>query len=86
MIVFTFIAEIKNVIIMSTVGTLLIILIHTLAIIDASRHLKKRQGWLRMTLAIFPPLLGPMIYFLTRNSYERNASRKKFMDGKRRFT
>ncbi len=71
---------------MSTIGTLLIILIHILALIDASRHLKKRQGWLRMILAIFPPLVGPMIYFLTRNSYEKNVSRKKFMEGKRRYT
>jgi hypothetical protein len=71
---------------MSTIGTLIIILIHIPAIVDASRNLRKRQGWLRMTLAIFPPFIGPVIYFLTRNSYEKNVNRKNFMEGKRRFT
>lgn len=67
-------------------GTLLILLVHILAIFDAWRYLKKPQGWIRMLLAVFPPLIGPMIYFLTRNSYKKSVSRKKFMEGKRRYS
>ncbi|WP_096433278.1 hypothetical protein [Labilibaculum antarcticum] len=63
--------------------TLFILTLHLFAIVDALSHLKERNGGFRMILAFLPPVIGPIIYFLSKGS---KASKRGFMQNKRRYS
>ncbi|PXY02862.1 hypothetical protein DF185_01855 [Marinifilum breve] len=66
---------------MNIIYTILIGILHIFALIDALKNAKERNGAFRILLAFFPPLLGPIIYFLTKKK-----SKREFMKGKRRYS
>ncbi|WP_321281427.1 hypothetical protein [Marinifilum fragile] len=66
---------------MSVIYTILIGILHIFALIDAIKNVSERNGAFRLLLAFFPPLLGPVIYYLTKKK-----SKREFMKGKRRYS
>jgi hypothetical protein len=63
--------------------TLFTLALHLFAIIDAINHINERNGGFRMVLAFLPPVIGPIIYFLSKRS---KAAKRGFMQNKRRYS
>ncbi|MGZ2369956.1 hypothetical protein ACXR6G_09240 [Ancylomarina sp. YFZ004] len=63
-----------------------VLALHLYVIIDAFSHMKERQGVFRLILAFIPPVIGPIIYLLTKPKPDRLRRRRSYMQGKRRFT
>ncbi|RKE04727.1 hypothetical protein [Marinifilum flexuosum] len=66
---------------MNIIYIILIGILHIFALIDAIKNASERNGAFRLLLAFFPPLLGPIIYYLTKKK-----SKREFMKGKRRYS
>jgi len=71
---------------MENLSYLLVIALHIFTIYDALRYLRNRNGGLRVLLAFIPPILGPIIYWLTKNGSVFNQRERVFMKRKRRFS
>ena len=71
---------------MNTIFYILVVALHLFTIIDALRYLNERNGGLRVLLAFIPPVLGPIIYWLTKNSSLYKQRERAFMKGKRRYS
>lgn len=71
---------------MENLSYLLVIALHIFTIYDALRYLRNRNGGLRVLLAFIPPILGPIIYWLTKNGSIFNQRERVFMKRKRRFS
>jgi len=67
---------------------ILVIALHIFTLYDALRYLRSRtrNGGLRVLLAFIPPVVGPIIYWLTKNGSIFRQREKVFMKGKRRFS
>jgi len=63
-----------------------VLALHLYVIIDAISNIKERQGAFRLILAFIPPIIGPVIYLLTKPKPDRLHRRRSYMQGKRRFT
>ncbi|PKQ64219.1 hypothetical protein BZG02_05195 [Labilibaculum filiforme] len=68
---------------MNNLFTIFTFALHLFAIIDALSHIKERNGGFRMVLAVLPPLIGPIIYFLTKRS---KTVKRGFMQNKKRYS
>lgn len=68
---------------MGIIFYILILGLHIFTLIDALRHIRERNGGLRMILALMPPIIGPIIYYSTKRS---NNTKRTFMKGKKRFS
>ena len=64
---------------------LIIIGIHVFTLIDALKNIRMTHGAFRVTLAFFPPVIGPIIYFLTKSSRSQTQTSRKFMKRKYRY-
>jgi hypothetical protein len=64
---------------------ILVIALHIFTIYDALKYLRKRNGGLRVLLAFIPPVLGPIIYWLTKNGSVFKHRERTFMKGKTRY-
>ncbi len=71
---------------MDILWNILIIVLHVYVIIDAIGNRNKRQGTFRLILAFIPPVIGPIIYLMTKPRGNRLNRRDSFMQGKRRFS
>ncbi|NHB67410.1 hypothetical protein [Perlabentimonas gracilis] len=71
---------------MENLSYILVIALHIFTIYDALRYLRNRNGGLRVLLAFIPPILGPIIYWLTKNGSIFNQRERVFMKRKRRFS
>jgi len=65
---------------------LFVLALHLYVIIDAFSNIKERQGVFRLILEFIPPVIGPVIYLLTKPKPDRLERRRSYMQGKRRFT
>ncbi|MDI3525923.1 MAG: hypothetical protein PWR03_106 [Tenuifilum sp.] len=66
------------------VGYVLVIGLHLFTFIDVLRNLKTEKAPIIVVLAFFPPILGPVIYFLLKS--RKSQRHKTFMENKRRFS
>ncbi len=70
---------------MDALVLLIIIGIHVFTLIDALKNIRMTHGAFRVTLAFFPPVIGPIIYFLTKSSTKQIESNRRFMKRKKRY-
>jgi len=67
-----------------TAAYILIIGLHLFTFVDVLKNLKKQRTPIIVVLAFFPPILGPVIYFLIKSWKPRQP--RAFMGKKRRFS
>lgn len=70
---------------MDALVLLIIIGIHIFTLIDALKNIRMTHGAFRVTLAFFPPVIGPIIYFLTKSSAKQIELNRRFMKRKKRY-
>jgi len=63
-----------------------VLALHLYVIIDAFSNMKERQGVFRLILAFIPPIIGPLVYLLTKKKTDSLNRRRSYMQGKRRFS
>ena len=63
-----------------------LLILHIYVIVDAVSNVKERHGVFRLILAFIPPVIGPIIYLLTKPKPDSLHRRRFYMHGKRRFS
>lgn len=70
---------------MNPIIFILTIAIHAYTLYDAIISFNKRNGAFRIVLALFPPIIGPLIYFITKPYAVRNRKQKSSFFGNSPF-
>ncbi|NOU60767.1 hypothetical protein [Marinifilum caeruleilacunae] len=65
---------------MEILYTIPLILLHLLTFMDAIKNRNGKNGIFRLFLALFPPIIGPVIYYLSK----RNRTRE-FLKNEKRY-